>query len=339
METAQSGAESTVPSTEVSTDTSPIEQTQSQDTQSQPTEQSFADKIRSKASEATKSVAKDAAVQAAPVYQPNYKYKVHDQEKEFDEMFRPLVKDAETEKKVREMHEKLFGFEVIKPKYESRTKELESLKSEYMPIKEGIQELKEHVAAKDFDSFFKGLNIPEKMIFEWVAKKLQYENLSPEEKRRYDSETELRRENQKLSKESKTYQNEAQQALVRARETELQTVLSSPEVNTAMQSFDSRQGKVGAFREAVIRHAQAMYFSTGQDVSAKDAVESLMSLIGGASQAPQPTTTLTVNQQTQTKPPVIPNIKSRGGSPVKKHPTSFAELRAQTQARIRELEG
>lgn len=338
METVQSGAESTVTSTEVSTDTSPVEQTKVESTQSQAPEQSFADKIRAGATEQGKPGDKSQAPQA-PIYQPNYKYKVHDQEKEFDEMFRPLVKDAETEKKIREMHEKLFGFEVIKPKYESRTKELETLKSEYMPIKEGIQELKEHVAARDFDSFFKGLNIPEKMIFDWVAKKLQYENLSPEDKRRYDSETELRRENLKLSKESKTYQSEAQQALVRARETELQTVLSSPEISTAMQSFDSRQGKVGAFREAVIRHAQAMYFSTGQDVSAKEAVESLMSLIGGASQATQPTTTPTVNQQTQTKPPVIPNIKSRGGSPVKKHPTSFAELRAQTQARIRELEG
>ena len=341
---AESASAQDVPATEPATTTESTGTSQSTaDTQtassasdSQSAPASLAEKVRAKATKMA-SEANAAKAVATPAYNPNFKYKVHDQEKEFDELFRPLVKDADSEKKVREIHEKLFGFEVIKPKYEARTQELETLKKEYFPVKEGITQLKEWVKAKDFDSFFQGCNIPENMIMEWVAQKLRYQGLPPEEKERYDRQTQLERENAELKKASQGYQSESQQARVAARETELNTVLQSPEVNSVMQAFDSQAGKTGAFREEVILRAQALYFQTGKDVSAKEAVDSLMRLRGASGPAQTTPATPTNPQIQQTKPAAIPNIKSRGGSPVKKNPTSFEELRARNAARIKEL--
>lgn len=343
MDTLEVGAESTATS-EITSGVPSQSQEPQQPTQdtapaAQSTErteatQSLADNLRAKATQATKG--KEVPAQA-PVYQPNFKYKVHDQEKEFDDFYRALVKDQDSEKRVREMHEKLFGFDVIKPKYEARTKELEALRQEYTPLKEGIQTLREHVGARDFDAFFQGLNIPKEWIIEWAAKTLSYENLSPEEKRRYDMEIETRRENSRLKKEAESYKTTAEQAKVQARQVELDTTLQSPEVNRVMQAFDQRAGKVGAFRDRVIREAQAIYFESGRDVSAKEAVESLMQVLGQV--GPQTEPAQTVTQQTQPKPPVIPNIKSRGGSPVKKHPRSFEELRQLAAERRKELAG
>jgi hypothetical protein len=298
----------------------------------------FVDKVRAKAKAAAVKAAPGAPAQTTPqVYTPNYKYKVHDQEKEFDELLRPIVKDAESEKKIREMHEKLFGFEVIKPKYEARTQELETIKKEYLPLKEGITQLKEYVAADDYDSFFQGVNIPEKKIMEWVAKKLQYQGLPPEEKARYDREVQLTRENAELKKASQGLQSESQQARTAARTVELDTALQSPEVNAVMQAFDSQVGKVGAFRDEVILRAQALYFQTGKDVTAKEAVESLLKLRGAPNQVQTTPANPATPQPQQTKPAAIPNIKSRGGSPVKKNPTSFEELRQRNAARLKEL--
>lgn len=342
MDNLEVGAESTATSEVTSevqsqTEVSQVqagEATQSAAPDRTPAATGLAENLRTKAQQA--STAKDATAQA-PVYQPNFKYKVHDQEKEFDEFYRALVKDQDSEKRVREMHEKLFGFDVIKPKYEARTKELETLRQEYTPLKEGIQTLREHVGARDFDAFFQGLNIPKEWIIEWAAKTLSYENLSPEEKRRYDMEIETRRENSRLRKEAESYKSTAEQAKVQARQVELDTTLQSPEVNRVMQAFDQRAGKVGAFRDRVIREAQAIYFESGRDVSAKEAVESLMQVLGQV--GPQSEPAQTVTQQTQPKPPVIPNIKSRGGSPVKKHPRSFEELRQLAAERRKELAG
>src|SRR5688572_23823320 len=47
-------------------------------------------------------------------YTPNFKFKVLDKEHEIEERFRKLIKDADSEKMIRELHEKSFGIEAIK---------------------------------------------------------------------------------------------------------------------------------------------------------------------------------------------------------------------------------
>lgn len=296
------------------------------------------EKVEKSASEVEKP---GASVADTAEYKPNFKYKVHDQEKEFEDWIKAGIKDAETEKKARELYEKIDGFEVIKPKYEQRTQELETLKSEFSPIKAGIATLKEHVRSDDYDSFFRDLNIPADKIYQWVAKKLQYENLSPEDKKRYDNEIESKRQTQTLQKENEGYKTQLYESAVRSKESELNLVLSSPEANKAMQGFDARMGKIGAFRDQVAQYALGIEISQKRDVSAKEAVEAVMGLMGFSGQAGQDNTQATGSNVViqQNNKPVIPNIKSRGGSPVKKKPTSLDEMRSQAQARINELNG
>lgn len=49
-----------------------------------------------------------------PAFSPNFKLKVMEQEREIPELLRPLIKDAESEKAVRELVEKAYGLEYVK---------------------------------------------------------------------------------------------------------------------------------------------------------------------------------------------------------------------------------
>lgn len=277
----------------------------------------------------------------APQYQPNFKFKVLDQEKEFDEFVRGVIKDSDTEKKVRELYEKAYGLDVVKPKLHKTREELEAVRGEWTPIKESIEVLKTHVKNKDFDAFFKDLNIPEHMIMQWAVQKAQYNDLSPQDKQRYDSEIELRRRNSELERELSSTSSKASEASVNLKRMELDYSLQNPEVNQIMRDYDAQKGQVGAFRDEVIRYGIAMEASSGKDVSAKEAVEALLGLMGrvpgrsSGQMSPQPQSPETIQVPTK---PVIPNLKSRSGVPVKKSPQSFDELRAQNMERIKQMQ-
>src|SRR5574338_786965 len=49
-----------------------------------------------------------------PAFTPNYKYRAALQEKEIEEFWRPLIKDAESEKRVKDALTRLDGFDLVK---------------------------------------------------------------------------------------------------------------------------------------------------------------------------------------------------------------------------------
>lgn len=275
----------------------------------------------------------------APAYEPNLSFKVYDQEKKFDDWVKPLITSPEMEKKVRELYEKAHGLDFVKPKLERTREELTQV-SEAKTRYDGIvQTLSTHVKNEDFDSFFKDTGIPEAMIFRWVANKLKYSELPPEEKRAYDERMELRRKNATLERDYGQATQKVSQAETQKLEFELNAELSKPEINATMREYDQRMGHVGAFREQIAIQAYANEIATGQRVTASQAVANLLTLMG-KTPGSQPAVSAPPSQggviQPQEKP-VIPNFRGRSGSPVKKVPSSMEEFKAQTKARLEQL--
>jgi len=69
-----------------------------------------------------------------PIFQPNWKYKAFGKEKEIDEMWRPLVKDPDSEQKVKDIFTKVDAFDELKNKHESTSKEFQGLLGEYQAL-------------------------------------------------------------------------------------------------------------------------------------------------------------------------------------------------------------
>ena len=267
-----------------------------------------------------------------PAYTPNFKVKVMDRELEIPEKFRTIMKDANTEKEVREVFEKAYGLAHVKKKYKKTKEMYDEVHGKYTELEKDLKTASKYLNNKDFQGFFDMLGINEKDVFQYVNKRLQYQELTPEQRAEYDRQSNFQR--QAITKES---QLEELQAKVRQQEQnqlswELDQRLKSPEVANYASQYEARLGE-GSFKQAVATAAEAHFYRTGKDLTPDEAVKHYLQIVGYNPQAVAPAVSPTTTSAG--KPPVIPNIAGKSGSPVAKAPKSFDDLRKQYAERVR----
>lgn len=277
-----------------------------------------------------------------PAFTPNFKFKVLDKEHEIDPLFQGLVKDADTEKKVKELFEKAYGLDSVKVDRQMLKEKIEKhyapLEKTFQGVQKSIQQIDKMIEQDDYDNFFNALQIPEQKILQWAVKKAQLMSLTPQEQAAYTQQVQERNQLYQLQQQNADFQEQLFQTQVQARAAQLSQELSKPEVLNVMSSFDARAGVQGAFRNEVIKRGQ-FYASQGVDAPVEQVVKEVLQLVGhvvpqatgpqqpadnGAGtggQAPQ--------QQTPSqKPPVIPNVGGQGTSPAKRVVRSLDDIRA-----------
>ncbi len=286
-----------------------------------------------------------AAAAAAQIeaWKPNYKYRFRDGEtelkveKEIDPLFHGIIKDAATEKLVKELHEKAYGLDFLKPrvqKYQERLKEVEGVNTNLMG---GIKELRETYGRGDFEGFFNKLGIPEEKILQWVIDKAQYNQLPPEQKHVLDARKQADNRAFELEKQVQHYSTEAESHKLQAKQYLMDFELGKSEVQKFSEQFDQRAGKPGQFFEAVRNHGNMVFHNSGGqiDLTPEQAVKAIMEHYGAFLAAPQQTQAqmpanarVVQREATQSsEPKVIPNVASRSTqSPTKAKPRSIADL-------------
>ena len=190
--------------------------------------------------------------------------------------------------------------------------------------------MRAHVAKNDFDNFFKDMNIDAEKIYKWVLDKVQYNQLPPEQRAQIDRERNLQIENEMtLQRASAATQRELQYA-TQLKEMQLERSLEKADVKAMSDSFDSRVGKPGSFREAVIEHAKSVWaLSQGKiDLTPDQAVQSFIQKYGNPSVFAAPPAPAQA-PQAPTQPPVkvIPNVTGRSTSPIKQGPRNLEDLK------------
>ncbi|MFN9974317.1 MAG: hypothetical protein ACK58T_30920 [Phycisphaerae bacterium] len=280
-------------------------------------------------------VAAKTATEKGPVFTPNYKYKAALQEKEIEEFWRPLIKDADSEKRVKDFLSKIDGFDFVKNSREKAEKQLESLTQDFQSQAQVVERVEKAVQAGDLTSVFRQLGVDREAIFRWTQEQLQRMEMPPEQRKAYEDAENLRLQQSQMQEQMTQYQQMYQQQAVQARTMQLDYVLSRPEISQAANNWDSLQGQPGAFRDLVIQEAQAAYYQLGQDLSAEQAAQRVMQKFGkvitqsGAQQVPQVQDASSQTPQViapQARP-VIPNINGKGASPIKKAPRSLDDLK------------
>lgn len=287
--------------------------------------QGTAEKTETTAAQAT-------AAAVAQAYAPNFKFKVYDEEKEFDEFVRPVITNKEAEEKLRDLYTRAHGLDGLKTKHEKLRAEFETLqpiKTKYGNLAESLGALSYYVGKDDFDSFFQTLRIPENKIYQWVQRKIQEQEMSPEQK----ADLQARREEQQrlyvLEKQNQEAMARLESFESQQNRLQLESVLAKPEISTVAQAFDTKVGRQGAFMEEVIKRGVTLYHMTGQDLPPEQVVQDLMQTIGKVIEpmAASPQATQMTSNMGQAKPPVIPNIQAKSVSPVKKAPRSIEDIR------------
>lgn len=275
----------------------------------------------------------EATKEQTPAYKPDYKLKVYDEEKELDDPFlKALIKDADSEKKVKEIAQKFLGFETVKSRHEKTKEEYKNYQEQVQPVVQYYNEAAKHLAKGDLDSFFELTKIPKQAIFEYAVRKAQEEQLPVEQQRQIAYQREVAKQKELVESQNQTLQTQMQRQMAEFRNQELSWVLSRPDVHEVASQFDQRKGKPGAFRQEVIDKALAHFVRTNgqEDLTAEQAVLEAMKLIGPVvtpatqgAQAVQGTTLIPQNEA----PPIIPNVSGKGSSPVKKQIRSISDLK------------
>lgn len=281
-------------------------------------------------------------VVAAPTYTPNFKFKygfeengiVSQKEAEIDPMFRALIKDAESEKKIKEIFEKAYGIDVVKNHLSREKQNRTQIESKYTGIDKSLKQLSRFVQSDDFDSFFQATNIPAEKIFKWVQKKLNEEALPQEQRVELERQKEIQRKAYLLEQQNEGYLQAYQETMDMQRQTQLQTALSRPDVVQVSQIYDEKVGEPGAFQQMVIDRGLHVWRTQGRDISADEALQWVMSRVGQFVGGPAAVGQQTMPQvhpagqnQAARKPPVIPAVSGGATSPVRKAPRSLEELK------------
>lgn len=286
------------------------------------------------AAETTNNVSADQATPVntgVPEYAPNFKFKVMDKEHEIPEHFRSIIKDADSEKMAREIFEKAYGLDFVKPKYESLKTDYEKLQGEYSPIKKDLGLLQQLLEKQDLGGFFSAFGLTDEQLIRHAMDRLEYHQLPPEKRQAMDQ----------LQKQAyKSYSTEQELADLKAKQAqselmqtagELQMQLTSPHVQPIAESFNARAGQPDAFEKAIIAHAQNHYALHRQDLSVPQAIESFVRTFGLAASPQAAPQAAPASAQAFARPNTLPKVGSSTAAPVRSKVKSIDDIRKQYQ--------
>lgn len=263
------------------------------------------------------------AAEVAP-YNPNFKFRVLDKEHEVDEWLKPIIKDAETEKKIKDLYEKAYGLEPVKQSREKFQKEAETYKGHYSALYNDVAEAMQLKNSGNLDAFFEKLQIPTEKVADWMLKKLEIQQLPPEQKRVYDELNAKEKAEAQLARQLEAAEAQNRQLATQAREWEVDQWLAKPEVNSIVSRYDSENG-AGAFKSLVAQMGVSHFHAYGEDAPTEQMVSQVMKMLGGAYKS-QPAQMQQASDG-EKKLPVIPNISGKNVSPTQKIPKSVDDLR------------
>lgn len=270
-----------------------------------------------------------------PKYTPNFKLKVYDKEETLDPFFQSLIKDEESEKKVKDFAEKSLAFSELKKMHESQKQQHQEYQTQTKPVVDYYNQASAMLQKGDLESFFDLVGIPMQSVYQYAVQKAQEAQLDPAQQQQLAQQRQIAREREYYQQQSQNLMTQSQQQLAQFRSQELNWVLARPDVSATVQAFDAKNG-IGAFRQLVKDQGLAHFAQTQgkEDLSAEQAVDKVMKLVGGfvtptngaqpGAPAPQQVSQLI---QPGEQPPIIPNVSGKGSSPIKKKITSIAEIK------------
>jgi hypothetical protein len=296
-----------------------MEQTTEQVTEQQTTEQP-AQEIQQESTEQQTSEQTEQ-----PAWTPSYKYVFKGEEKEIDDpYFRSVIKDADSEKKFRDLYERAESMQYHRDNYANLYKEYSELAPKYQELESSLQKVASHYQNGDLDLVFNGLGIDPNHVVDWVKEKIKYAQLPDEQKAIYNESRQHKLRSMEMEEELASHRLRAQKEAVTARSFQLDNELGKADVQSVASQYDGIYGN-GAFKQEVIKAGQFEWLTRQQDLTASEAVAQVLGRVKPIIERLQATGTAPV--QSMPKPKVITNIPASSQSPAKNKPRSIEDLR------------
>lgn len=274
-------------------------------------------------------------------FEPDFKYTVLDQEKEFDDRIKAAITDKESEEYFRDLVTKAEGLDTYKEKLESKTNEIEQVKQEYTQtqsqyeqLKGGVEQL-DQLLKQDFGTFQKHLDIPDKAVLDRARQILELQE-NPQEKARVDSYHQQQIDGLRNQNQMQQLQQQNSQLAQRQHEQDVQMAINQPEIKTFQQHFDQRMGE-GAFRRHVEQYGALEYQQKQRYVQPLEAVQTVYNqyknLLGNENAMTVPGSNAQSQGNTQQQAPTTPQQEQKANPP--KPPSSLGSGVNQTATKRR----
>jgi len=260
-------------------------------------------------------------------FTPDFKFKVHDQEYEFDEFVRPAIKDKEVEGKLRDLYTKAYGLETAQ-------KSRDNWKVKYEETEKNAKVYKDVLDVplalyRDGKTVESVLSMYKKEDILSAAKYLiEAEQSTPEQKRLMEENFNNITESYHRKRNESSVSEEANLALQEAVTLRVESELAKPEYSEIANFVDSKLGK-GTFKAEVFKHGDSCY-KIGRKIQPNEAVkevyERFKPFYNTTSNAASNVTSTVKKVVAPTSAKTIPNIKSSGSSGRASKPKSVADL-------------
>lgn len=281
-------------------------------------------------------------------YTPDFKYKASGKELEIPEKFRALMVDKESEEEVKKLFGQAATLDEYKEKQAQTAKTLADTTGNLQKYQGGIQELRTLFNKNDLDGWFAKLNVPQEKIFQWVLDKVNYNQLPDAQRAQLDAQRNLQRQADTAKEQVGQASHREMQLATQVKGMQLEQTFGKTDVKSMADTFDSRVGKPGAFRDAIIEHGKSIWaLSNGTvDLTPEQAVADFVKKYGNPSLFSGPSAVAGAAPQAQNTPQpsanaappvkVIPNVAGRSTSAVKQGPRSLDDLKRLRAQAIKE---
>jgi hypothetical protein len=282
-------------------------------------------------------------------YTPDFSYKIKDQDFEFPEWIREVVKSKEQEEYLRDLHTKADALEGIK---ESRGKiEMEfnnykqDIDNQFMPVIDKISQFDHANSIKDFKTAWQLSDVNPSDIVDYM---LMDDNLSELVFKKTLEQIKLEEQAgpQAVAQQKMAYQEQQKSSVLERQNQQLTERLNNMERNSfsqaldfaigqqndAANAYDSRNGQ-GAFRKFVAEYGD-MKWQKGEQLQPSEVVSQVVNMLGLTSNSQAPTQGNISNNheqsqvapQEQKQPQALPNLGTGSNvSMVQKTPSTWDE--------------
>lgn len=289
--------------------------------------------------------ADDAAKPVVETYQPNYAYKVYDQEKQFPDWAKPLATSKEVEDNLRTTIQKSEAFEALKPKHENVVKERDTARSHVQEHVEKVTRMQK-LRDDDLPLFLRNMGVSPKALIDHAAKMAHLQDTDPQAYAQYMSDIEVRANHRQQADDLVVSQQQVAQSAHDSHQQAMSFTLSLPDVSQFRTKMDATYGS-GSFDAALANYGTTVFNAQqGRYLPPLEGAKWVMEQWGKslppvaavpppAAVAPVQTTSAPVQPENGSPAPkaaaprlkTLPNVgRGTAASPVRARPKSFADL-------------
>lgn len=261
-------------------------------------------------------------------YTPDFTYKVRDEEHEFDERFRDVIKSKEDEEALRELYTRSAGLDHYKTKFSERDSEYQALENQAATLIEGYKKLQGFKESGDLTNFQKAFGFTDDQLIDYAISLTDHQALPEDQRRIIDENRTLQEKLSSLESTVTSMQTSETNQNLEAEIGELKNMLLSEQYKPAYDAFESRGiNMVDKILEVGVGRMQV----TGVEPNLEDIVKEVASMVV-IPEAAAPVVEEQINNNQTVKvverKKTLPSISGGGAAPVSSKITSLDQLKA-----------